>query len=120
MTTPLEILKGARDLLDGGKNWIHGNYHAKVDGVDNYCAIAAVNAAAFDNPMGQPFGSEIDQEKVGARDIASAILAKAMGRHQFGKGNQVSEVIEFNDLKGRTASEVLAAFDRAIAELEKD
>ena len=119
MTTPLEILKGARDLLDGGKNWIHGNYHAKVDGVDNYCAIAAVNAAAFDNPMGPPFGSQLDQKKVGARDTASEILAKAMGRYDSTGGNQVSQVIEFNDLKGRTASEVLAAFDRAIAELEK-
>ena len=119
MTTPLEILRGARDLLDGGKNWIHHNYHEEVDGVKKFCAIAAVNTAAFNNPMGPSFGVPEHRDKVGARDTASAILAKAMGRYDTRYGNQVSQVIEFNDLKGRTASEVLAAFDRAIAELEK-
>lgn len=93
MTTG-EVLKAARALVTEG--WTQFSSRAVIDGQDCYCVMGALNSAA---------------RTLGAMDAVHLAIQRALGI--IGTG----AVTTWNDAPGRTQAEVLAAFDKAIAEV---
>lgn len=94
------ILRAAKGLLET-KGWTQGSYAKDAEGnrvppelaqATCFCALGAVRAAPY----------------AGGRMQAMIALLRAIGP-------EWSNVPDFNDARGRTAAEVIAKFDEAIA-----
>lgn len=107
MTTTREILVKARDYIERG--WSQGHYARTAAGrqtdeddalAASWCPLGAIMMAAPDS--------------VRLRDDAGDALCVAIGA----EGKSGSTIPEWNDAAERTQADVLAAFDRAIANCE--
>lgn len=105
-TTPLAVLKAARDLISEPSGWVQGPFavNSAGDGVDPhhpsaaaFCAIGATWAAA---PAG---------------NTSLSIAADRELERTLGDGQTANE---FSDAPERTHAEVLDLFDRTIARLD--
>lgn len=94
-----EILADARKLIEVPDSW---QQNAFFDGEYRqpgcrYCALGAIHAARGDRSIAEP-----------SWNTESSVLADVIDATSW------SEISEWNDQKGRTHAEVLAAFDKAI------
>lgn len=86
-----DILIAARARIENKTNWFGGDEPLRDDSIDQRCAIMAIN------------------------DICPAETDDyGRVRNALKRGMYASSVVEFND--SHTHAEVLAAFDRAIAQ----
>ena len=92
----VEVLVVARAKVDTPEKWITNQY----DRDDAYCAVGACMAAAGYDMTN--LSASYEQSCV--KSIALCYLEKVVGHN----------VVTWNDAKGRTHAEVLAAFDKAI------
>lgn len=109
--TAVEILHEAREILVE-KGWTQGcvarDARGKICDVGSraavcFCAMGAISkVAAFDDPL---------------RPAKQAIIAL---RRAIGLTRSLQGVGAWNDAPERTKEEVIAAFDKAIEELERD
>jgi hypothetical protein len=90
------ILKIARDIISKPENWCRFNLAQYHQGVWSYCAVGAIDKALQDLEM-----------DIFRYDVFEALQASM-------KSNSISE---WNDKPNRKHSDVLAAFDSAIASL---
>ncbi len=102
--TPLDVLKGARELLSDEKRWTKGALARDKDGHETGIAVdpdavcwCAYGAIEHCNKEG--YGAEIAMNRV----------VRGLGWPSIGA---------FNDADSTTHADVLALFDRAIASLE--
>jgi hypothetical protein len=98
-TTPADILRAARALIDAPEKWTQDAYRRDAEGnkckpaaAVCWCAEGAILAASDD--------SVLMMNRWRAEDLLTAAAPGA--------------IAIFNDAPGRTHAEVLAAFDRAI------
>jgi hypothetical protein len=87
--TARDVLVAARKLIEKPENWVQGVYRVSCEYGMAYCADGALNAVSPGNPEG-------------AYTALKAAMKSPVG------------VVYFND--HHTHAEVLAAFDKAIAE----
>lgn len=90
MTTTVEILKAARELIRDERHWIKGAFVLFVDDERFYCASGAINAVVNDSYYHGMKARNFLREVVGGT------------------------VCVWNDKDKRTHAEVLEAFDQAI------
>lgn len=100
LTELADTLRKAREIVR--KGWYQGSY---TDGKGNYCALGALATAAdCDWWQGCPSWPR-------KADRALTILARIV------KDNGYPNVPEFNDRHGTAKGDVVALFDKALAEL---
>ena len=106
MMTEKELLVKARALIENPKTWIQGHGAEDSAGLEiaavspdavSFCAIGALDRACFNLRVG----------------FCSIVATAALQRLD---GMVDNELGFWNDALGRTHDEVLAAFDRAIAD----
>lgn len=109
--TTRDILVRARNLINQSNAWTQGCFARDVntemcepndqDAV-RWCAIGAIMCATEDT-------------------AAQSLALDALGHHgiRFASNNLAKAIVDWNDYEERDHEEVLAAFDRAIAKLEK-
>ena len=90
----------ARALIDKPEKWCQGGFHKG----DSFCAAGALREPWMTKPVREEYYGE---------SRAAELLAKAVGIYDF---NLISR---WNDAPERTHAEVLAAYDRAIAEARR-
>ena len=96
MTTTIEILKAARDLIAKPENWTQGSYYEVKGGNHCYCALGAIDKVS---------------DGGGAFPI-EALIAKG-----FLERAGMQNVADFND--SHTHSEVIDLFSKAISSAEE-
>jgi hypothetical protein len=93
----LMVLRRARDLITPARHWCKGDYRRVVGDTRQWCAVGAVQHAS-------------DR---GCFVVAATFaLGNALPPHE-------DSVENFNDFSGTTHADVLALFDRAIAETKR-
>ncbi len=110
--TPLEILRGARELLAKPERWTKGTWArantvpvlAENSEADCFCLVAAILRAA---------GSW-----AAARE-ALPVLADMVRTAPAHAGMLMAPIVCFSDDPNATHADILALLDRGIAELEK-
>lgn len=99
--TPLDILKGARELLSDPAKWTKGKMASNADGRECFCALGAMKSAAGV----QLFSLDYSDELV----TAVSDFRKSLSQQWD------DSIVNFNDHHGTKHEHVLAVFDRAIA-----
>jgi hypothetical protein len=104
----LQILKTARQLIDSG--WCQHGYWKNSGGIacpedlaDSYCLLGALRTAS--------------RREVGERDWPYFYVQAA---DAFRAGQNISQLVDWNDLQERTKEEVLAELDSFILKLESE
>ena len=118
-------LCGSRDRL-ASVGWIQGafvEYHDVADHLDVYrsvpsgfCAIGALDDTLYHARWIAPLSCQFSTQAI--ENVARAALAAALPRFSVEAGSPLSQVLDYNDRYGRTADEVIAVFDDAIALLD--
>ncbi len=115
----LTTLSVARKAIS--KGWVQGTY-SKFNGiVDEVCAVGGLLYAESDIPYNEK-AKLVEAAETRARMFLSRAIGqlglkeptKTKNRHALD-----SYIITFNDAPGRTKSEVLKAFDRAISNAKR-
>lgn len=113
MTTPLSILRQARDLLQDPACWTQGHYARKVHGygttpqaVDAVCWCAEGALAKFASPS--------TEDAINSSVVDEILLQAFKALTPIG----YTHVWEWNDAADTKHSDVLARFDAVIADLE--
>lgn len=103
--TPKEILVAARERV--AKGWCKGKYSVDADG--NSCCFADAAKVCASGAM------MADEEDLGLSDSAireaRGFFLEAIADKRIGNGS----IVDFNDDASTTQTDVLAAFDKAIA-----
>jgi len=74
--SPAEIIAGALEIFDGGKNWIPGTLHeTDHEGNERYCAIGALSKAA-DGRCHYMYESDNDDLTEAANIVTSCVPRK--------------------------------------------
>jgi hypothetical protein len=101
----LDILREARALIADPKHWVKNSYADPDMGA--FCTIGAINKVAHGKAASEPRFNP-------SWEVAAAALANVVGGNQYG---DTGAIINFNDREGVFHDHVLAAFDKAIADL---
>lgn len=105
--TGLEVLKGARKLIEKRESWTKHVAKAKRHGKVCYCAHGAIIEASR-------VGGEHDSARIEADELFFAELPPNFRRRYVRAYN----ITEFNDNSGTRHEDVLNVFDRAISKAE--
>lgn len=117
MSQLLDDLRAAREKITDPKNWFKGNWFQTNDGLETedadvgniccMCAIGAVACVTGLNPK-YTFSAPRDENAWAALDQATRELTNS----------RFSDIVDYNDRTETTHEEILAVFDRAIANEE--
>ena len=114
MSSTVELLRKARDLIEQ-KGWTRGAYARTAGGTPvpvhdpdacRFCSVGALIRASLDTP-------ESSQEEY---DTARRLFVRQI--KSFASDDTV--IPAWNDAPSRTVFDVLAAFDRAVQDAEKE
>lgn len=103
--TTAQVLQEARALIEAG--WCQGPFYRLEQGAEQYCAIGAVRRVV---------GTDYETFGYVRHDPAEAALSLVARRISHGT---FCCAIAYNDARGRTKEQVLALFDRALADVTK-
>lgn len=122
MSEVLNVLKGARALLENPMHWVKSKMHVpQSDGHVAHCMLGAIEAAANSTD-----GSWHYQDFVGCAAITELLVTMGLDATRItasGKYGSISiphttSIVRFNDALERRHSEVLAVFNETIERLE--
>lgn len=103
--TMSQVLQRARALVAAGS--CQGPYYKEIDGQQCYCAVGAVYTA-----LGVDYEVDDMQQAEAAEDVLNA-AAVALSGHSS------CSAVGWNEAPEHTQADVLALFDRALAEVTK-
>ena len=106
--TTAKVLKDARHLVEKPERWLRGNLVATMPNGDKcYCALGAINDSA-------PSVSLLDDARTA---FTHAISGKTLPSISYvDRLTQAQKITSFNDSPRTKHKDVLAMFDKAIAE----
>lgn len=130
----LDVLKKAKGIISDPDHWGKYKFHKIEGGIDRYCAIGALQAAAF-GQCGSYVGAQALLGECAYGLAAEKGILSTTGQAQIDEDNPVNpltvgferkvdaepqaHVPNFNDHAEVTHDDVMAAFDCAIAKAEK-
>lgn len=107
-------LEEGRERLSDRSRWIKGDYSEIVNGRNCYCAMGAVKYHLTEGAV----DLSAEAEPPYARALIEALPVKWVDAGDRAKAD-AGAVINFNDHSDTTHADVLALFDRAIANLKE-
>lgn len=118
----IELLQQARALIDTPDKWIQDHFAMTAEGdagsfdksvTDKACKFCMIGAM---NQVGVHSVEAWDADRIAAQMEGERLLSQAVTRD----GSRRGGVMRWNDTEGRTHSEVMDAFDLAIAFAESE